>query len=143
MAWKPESECNMPPRRGAGRRTRTACALLVLAGALFACGPAAAQTTSRLTLQSGESAGLVSKDALGRPCLDIEAASRAHIVNPNVYDHVVSVSNRCLKTIKLKVCYFGTERCTELEVRGFKRKDAVIGVVPGMKMFRYSYGERK
>ncbi|EJW11979.1 hypothetical protein A33M_2567 [Rhodovulum sp. PH10] len=48
--------------------------------------------------------------SLGKPCLDIEAASRAHVSNPLIYDHAVSVVNRCLKPIKLKVCYYTSHR---------------------------------
>jgi hypothetical protein len=107
---------------------------------------AVAQTAEpgfRLTLQSGEAAGSVSRDVFGKPCLDIEAASRARASNPNVYDHIVSILNRCTKNIRLEVCYFGSNRCTRVEVNGLKRKDAIIGINPGMKTFRFSYRELK
>jgi hypothetical protein len=99
---------------------------------------------SRLTLQGGgENAALsVHRDALGRPCLDFEAASRAHVINPNVYDHVVSIHNRCVKLIKLNVCYYGSDRCIDMEVPALSRKDGILGIYPSMRFFRYSYKEK-
>ena len=99
---------------------------------------------SRLTLQnSGENAALtVHRSPLGKPCLNIEAASRAHVINPNVYDNVVSVQNQCSKSINLRICYYKTDSCIDVEVRGYQRKDAVLGVRPHMQYFRYSYKEK-
>lgn len=99
---------------------------------------------SRLTLQnSGENAALAfHRDPLNRPCLDIEAASRRHVINPDVYDHVVSVYNRCLKPIKLRVCYYKSDHCIDMEVPGQQRKDGVLGIYPKMQYFRYSYREK-
>ncbi|RAI43661.1 hypothetical protein CH341_13145 [Rhodoplanes roseus] len=114
-------------------------------GVMF--GPAAAGSIStpggRFSLQQGSNVGTspVSKDALGRPCADIEAAARPHSSNPNVFDHVVSVVNRCLKPLKLSICYFGSVHCQFLDIPGTRRKDLVLGVYPGMKTFRYSYKE--
>jgi hypothetical protein len=99
---------------------------------------------SRLTLQgAGENSALsVHRDALGRPCLDFEAASRAHVINPNVYDHVVSVYNRCVKQIKLTVCYFGSDHCIDMDIPPLSRKDGTLGIYPSMQFFRYSYKEK-
>ena len=116
--------------------------------ALAICTPsiASAQSTTpsfRLTLQSGESRGLVNKDVFGKPCLDIEAASRAHVSNPNVYDHIVSIANRCARAIKVKVCYYGTEKCVDAQAPGSKRKDILLGIRPGMRVFRFSSTEQR
>ena len=99
---------------------------------------------NRLTLQgSGENAALtIHRDPVGNPCLKFEAASRSHVVNPKVYDHVVSVYNRCLKPIKLRVCYYKSEHCINMEAPGLKRTDAVLGIYPAMQYFRYSYREQ-
>lgn len=113
---------------------------VMVAAMLISCVDVVAQTSSsgrNFTLQPGESRGLVSKDALGKPCLDLEAIGRAHVSNPLIYDHIVSVANRCLRPLKLKVCYFESDRCTELNVAGKNRKDIVLGV--GAKTFRYTY----
>jgi hypothetical protein len=99
---------------------------------------------SRLTLQnSGENAALtVHRNSLGKPCLNIEAASRAHVINPSVYDNIVSFQNQCNILIKVRVCYFGTESCVDVEVPAQKRKDAVLGIRPNSQYFRYSYNEK-
>lgn len=99
---------------------------------------------NRLTMQRGgdNTALTVHRDPLGRPCLNIEAASHAHIVNPNIYDHVISVKNRCIKTIKVKVCYYHSDHCIDMEILGSQRKDAVLGVFPNFQYFRYSYQEK-
>lgn len=99
---------------------------------------------SRLTLQnSGENAALtVHRNSLGKPCLNIEAASRAHVINPDVYDNIVSFQNQCNILIKVQVCYFGTESCVNVEVPAQKRTDAVLGIRPHSQYFRYSYKEK-
>ncbi len=99
---------------------------------------------SRLTLQnSGENAALtVHRNSLGKPCLNIEAASRSHVINPRVYDNIVSFQNQCNILIKVRVCYFGTESCVDVEVLAQKRTDAVLGIRPNSQYFRYSYKEK-
>jgi hypothetical protein len=32
----------------------------------------------------------------GKPCLDVGARSRPHTINPNLYDHAISATNRCV-----------------------------------------------
>jgi hypothetical protein len=126
-------------------------ALRLVIVAVFCLGPCAVAQSdsagsfqSRLTMQgAGENANLsVHRDPLGRPCLDFEAAARAHVMNPNVYDHVVSIYNRCIKPIKLSVCYFGSDRCIDMEVPPLARKDGILGIYPSMQYFRYSYKEK-
>jgi hypothetical protein len=99
---------------------------------------------NRLTLQNeGINAALtVHHNPLGRPCLDIEAASRAEVINPKVYDHVISVYNQCVQRIKLRVCYYHSDHCIDMEIGGSQRKDAVLGIYPNMRYFRYSYQEK-
>jgi hypothetical protein len=105
---------------------------------------ASASPGSRLTLQNDgtNTALMVHRDPLGRSCLDFEAASRKEVINPNVYDHVISVYNRCIQTIKLKVCYYHSDHCIDMSVPGSQRKDAVLGVYPNLQYFRYSYQEK-
>lgn len=113
--------------------------------------PATAQLTnplapykSRVTVQnSGENAALtVHRNSLGKACLNIEATSRAHVINPNVYDNIVSFQNQCNILIKVQVCYFGTENCVDVEVPAQKRTEAVLGIRLHSKYFRYSYKEK-
>jgi hypothetical protein len=99
---------------------------------------------SRLTLQgSGRNAAFsVHRDALNRPCLEIEAASRRHVINPDVFDHVVSVYNNCLMPIKLRVCYYKSDHCIDMQVSAKQRKDGILGIFPNMQYFRYSFREQ-
>ncbi len=99
---------------------------------------------SRLTLQGGgENAALIiHRDPLGNPCLNFEAASRAHVINPDVYDNVVSIQNRCSKLIKVRLCYYKSESCIDVEIPAQQRKDMVLGIYPHMQYFRYSYQEK-
>ena len=124
---------------------------LLAAGITAQCQSVIAQTTnpisrfqSRLTLQnSGDNAALtVHRNPLGKPCLNIESASRAHVINPDVYDNVVSILNQCAKRINVRICYYGSESCVDVEVPGQQRKDTVLGVRPHMQYFRYSYKEK-
>jgi hypothetical protein len=104
----------------------------------------APQFQNRLTLQNGgdNAALMVHRNAFGKSCLDIEAGSRAHVINPNVFDHVISVYNRCIQLIKLRICYYHSEHCIDMELPGSQRRDAVLGVYPNMRYFRYSYREK-
>jgi hypothetical protein len=106
--------------------------------------PSSAYAQGALTLQTDldHSNRARHRDPLGKPCLDIEAASRAHRLNPNVYDHVISVVNRCSIIINFRLCYFGTQHCIEMTANGYKRVDAILGVNPGMQKFRYDVYER-
>jgi hypothetical protein len=132
----------VPSKRIVGFQVHPRTALLAATFVIATPVIALTQTAgSRLILQNGESAGKISRDPLGRPCLDVEAASRSHITNPNVYDHIVSISNRCLKSLKVRVCYLDTERCTDMEVLRMGRKDVIIGTNPAMKRFKFRYQE--
>lgn len=104
----------------------------------------AAPYQSRLTMQNGgvNAALTVHRNPFGKPCLDIEAASRAHVINPDVYDNVVSIVNKCSKTIRVKVCYFNTDSCVSVEVLGRQRRDVILGVRPHMQYFKYSFQEK-
>jgi hypothetical protein len=106
-------------------------------------GPGAGSLGSRLTLQGpGDNASMTThRDVYKKPCLDFESASRRQVVNPAMFDHLVSVANRCYKPIKLKVCYFKSENCIDVEVAGQQRKDVVLGTSSN-GFFRHSYKEK-
>lgn len=99
-----------------------------------------ASSASRLTMQGAADQGgaPIVRDALGRPCLDIEAAARAEVVNPDMLDHVVSLKNNCSRIIRAKVCYFNGDHCNDVVVRGYSRVDTILGAMRGVKFFRYS-----
>jgi len=112
------------------------------AAILIACvSTAHAQSTrptTGLTMQGpADQAAAVIKDGLGRPCLDVEAAARRETINPDMLEHVVSLKNNCPRLIKVKVCYYNSDQCKQLDVLGYKRVDTVLGVMKGIKYFRY------
>lgn len=123
-----------------------ACCSLVaaLAGVEFSSSACAQTATtapsSSLTLQgpADQAGASVIRDALGRPCLDVEAAARAHTGNSDMLDHVVSLKNNCPRVIHAKVCYFNSYRCNDVVVQGYKRVDTILGSMRGAKFFRYS-----
>jgi len=107
--------------------------------------PVAAQTSAtttspRLTLQGPAEQGQlgVVQDALGRPCLDVEAVARSHVVNTDFIDHVVSIKNSCPRNIDVKVCYFGSDRCVSARIQAYKRVDTLLGSGNKARFFRYS-----
>lgn len=119
----------------------------MLASAGLFAGNVSAQVQSAkptFTLQGpGElSGGQIVRDALNRPCLDIEAAARPHTVSPDVVDHVVSVKNNCPRTIKVKVCYYGSDKCNGFVVNGYKRVDTILGSMTKITAFRYSVAQQ-
>jgi hypothetical protein len=82
------------------------------------------------------------RDTLGRPCLEISASSRSYASTPNLYDHVIGTNNRCLQLIRVKLCYYKSDRCFLVEVRGNQSKETILGTFPAMKYFRYEYQEQ-
>ncbi|KRQ12574.1 hypothetical protein [Bradyrhizobium manausense] len=93
-----------------------------------------------LTIQgpADQASGAIVKDALGRPCIDIEAVSRPETINPNMQDHIVSLKNNCPKLIKAKVCYFNSDRCRDVVLEPYKRVDSLLGTMRGIQFFRYT-----
>lgn len=128
--------------------TRAVCRGVVMLGALLMlqslCHAQSNKSGSPLTFQGAaeQTGSSIIRDALGRPCLDIEAVARAHVVNPTVMDHIVSVKNGCPRLIKIKVCYFGSDRCVEAVLGSYSRSDVTLGTMTGVKTFRYSISQK-
>lgn len=118
------------------------CAVLVTSGSEIQAQ--SSSTQSRMTIQGGpEQLGTsTKKDAVGKPCLDVEAAARPETVNPAMLDHVISIKNNCPKLIKVKACYFNSDRCNEIIVAPYKRVDTILGTMRGVGYFRYSILEK-
>ncbi|MGY3361277.1 hypothetical protein ACVWZK_007940 [Bradyrhizobium sp. GM0.4] len=113
---------------------------VALIGAASPANSQSNQSGTRLTIQgpAEQSNGPVVRNALGRPCLDVEAAARQQVVNPKMVDHVVSLKNNCPRVIHAKVCYFNSDRCNELTLTAYKRIDTILGTMSGITFFRYS-----
>jgi hypothetical protein len=80
-------------------------------------------------------------DFAGKPCLDTRGTSMPLASNTRILNHVVSFENHCFETIKVKVCYYGTDECTDVAVPPRGRKEQIIGVFPAMQQFRYDVKE--
>lgn len=117
--------------------------IVVLVSWMGRAVPAFAQSDNagrpRFTIQgpADQSAMPVIRDALNRPCLDTEAISRAHIVNTAIFDHVVSIKNRCVRLIKVMVCYSNSDICKKADIGGYQREDLILGTAK-MNYFRYT-----
>lgn len=127
-----------------GLRGFAIAVLVTLPSASTVWGQTRPPNRSGLTLQgpAEQSVDPVVRDALGRPCLDIEAAAVPHVVDPQMLDHVVSIRNKCPRVIKAKVCYFNSQACNELTLQPYKRADTILGTMRAMKFFRYSIQQR-
>ena len=62
------------------------------------------------------------------------------MINKNVYDHSVLISNQCSRNIRLSVCYYQTRNCTTLAIAGYARQQKLLGVFPD-KDFRIEFRE--
>jgi hypothetical protein len=82
------------------------------------------------------------RDFAGKPCLETGGTAQPLASNPRVLHHIVSLDNRCLERIKVRICYHGTEDCTDVDVPARSRKEQVIGVFPAMQQFRYDVKEQ-
>ena len=78
----------------------------------------------------------------GSPCLAVGGQARPHVVNPNVYDHVITVRNSCAQRITMQVCYYKSRDCVPPEIPGGERKEAILGTLPSVKDFRFEFREK-
>ena len=107
--------------------------------ACLSCGVfallATAQNLRRRPMWAGRCCSRHS-DPTGKPCLDVSTRSRPHTINPNLYDHVISTTDRCAERIKVQVYYYKTQRYTSMEIAGRASKEAILEMIPSMKDFR-------
>lgn len=82
------------------------------------------------------------RDFAGKPCLRTEGRSRAHTASPSIFDHIMVVDNHCPLLIKVKICYYRTSQCVNLDVPSYARKEQFLGSFPTMSVFRYDVREQ-
>jgi hypothetical protein len=82
------------------------------------------------------------RDYAGKPCLETTGISRPLASNTRISNHSVSLDNHCVDRIKVKVCYYNTDDCTDVDVPGNSRKEQIIGTFPAMQVFRYAIKEQ-
>ncbi len=107
-------------------------------------------------LSSNSSFGVkVHLDPVGKPCVKVSAYSHrqtnyriifdptlTHRNSSNIFEHFISAQNHCSQPVKLKVCYYGSLSCVMVEVPGYDRREALLGVYPALSDFRYQYVEQ-
>lgn len=90
--------------------------------------------------QSGAS-GKYHINPSGKPCLSVAGSAKSQKINPDIYDHLISITNSCSMRIKVLVCYYRSEHCITIDVQSYERREEVLGVFPRLKDFRYEYKE--
>ena len=85
-------------------------------------------------------------DPYGKPCLSVGAYS---LTKPDFrstfgaeekplasveYEHIVTAKSHCSQTIKLKVCYSGSQSCVTIDVAGYGNQRASLGISPGARI---------
>ena len=106
-------------------------------------GAGVAAPTQGLTIgASGATDVLRHRDFTGRPCLAVGGFARPETINPKLYDDVITVVNSCPKTIALKVCYYQSQDCIQMQVAGEEQKEAVLGTLPAVKTFQFEFREK-
>jgi hypothetical protein len=78
----------------------------------------------------------------GKPCLSVQGYGQQQAVNPNIFTHMITVSNDCSQAIKVQVCYYQSEQCRAIDVPGYAHKETPLGIMPAMKDFRFEYREQ-
>jgi hypothetical protein len=82
------------------------------------------------------------RDFTGRPCLDVAGYAKPHTINPNLFDHVITVLNHCPQRIAIDVCYYASPDCIAVSVPGDERREVVLGTMPSEKDFRFEFREK-
>jgi hypothetical protein len=78
----------------------------------------------------------------GKPCLTVLGYAHPQVINPNIFDHMISASNDCSQPIKMQLCYYQTQQCISVDIPPYGRKDAVLGIMPAMSQFQFEYREK-
>jgi hypothetical protein len=81
-------------------------------------------------------------DANGQPADPNDPGVQPQPSGPKIFEHSIVARNNCSTLIKLKVCYYHTQSCVPIEVPAYGRKDALLGIYPSLKDFRYEYVEQ-
>ena len=82
------------------------------------------------------------RDFVGKPCLQTTGEAQPLTSSPRIMNHVVILDNHCPDRIKVKVCYHDTNECSDVDIPPRARKEQIIGVLPGVRQFRYDVKEQ-
>jgi hypothetical protein len=78
----------------------------------------------------------------GKLCLNLQGSAKPQTINPKIFEHLVTVTNSCGQTIRVKICYHDTESCITVDAPPWGREARVLGIFPALKEFRYDYTEK-
>jgi hypothetical protein len=78
----------------------------------------------------------------GKPCLSLQGSARPQTLDPHIFEHWVGATNICGQTIKVQVCYFGSQDCIAMNVPPWGRQDSVLGIYPALQDFRFDAREQ-
>jgi hypothetical protein len=87
-------------------------------------------------LNRGSTAGALHLNAFGKPCIQYDTASRALLVDKNVFDYVVA-TNKCPRAIKLQICQRDGSGCSRVMLQAYRSTDVVMGFGPNTDAFAY------
>ena len=80
--------------------------------------------------------------ATGKPCIALQSFVTAQLINKSIYEHWIKASNSCGQNIRIQVCYHKTDDCIVMNVPPYENKNAVLGIRPSTKEFRYDAKEK-
>jgi hypothetical protein len=78
----------------------------------------------------------------GTVCVYLGGVARPFTTNDKLFNHWISAENRCSDRIRIKVCYYATTNCIDMNLAGHEQKEAILGTLPAVKDFRYEYQEQ-
>lgn len=104
--------------------------------------PAVGQTLLPLPGLAPHSGAPTHKGPTGQPCLTFEAYAQPEFINKTIFEHWIKATNSCGQYIKVQVCYYNTDDCIMLNVPPWDKKQAVLGIYPSLRDFRYETKEQ-
>ena len=78
----------------------------------------------------------------GKPCISVAGYSIPHALDKQVFDNMIEATNACSQVIKLKVCYYHSDRCVDFDAPAYSKKGTTLGVMPALSQFRFEVKER-
>jgi hypothetical protein len=78
----------------------------------------------------------------GQPCVSLYASAKSQLTNRNIFDHLVFGTNECAQMIKLRICYYKTSDCIQMDLPPYGRKEMTLGIFPSIKDFQFEFREQ-
>jgi hypothetical protein len=76
-------------------------------------------------------------NAFGKPCIEYNAFSRAHLFDINIFDYIVTAANKCPMSIKIQICEKNRSGCGSVAVPAYQSKEVAMGFGPDTTLFYY------